>query len=972
MENEELFKRNQDLLKENQSLKQENSKLRKELRIYQTKYFKKFNDFPLHTNNENDVIYPKSLNSSSDKINTNSEIQRRIEIFMKLFRGREDVYAKRWESSKKGTTGYSPVCSNEWVPGVCQKPKTKCSHCNNKDYVPLNVKIIENHLRGNIVVGIYPMLSDETCYFLAIDFDGKNWQKDTSVIRDVCTEFNIPQAFERSRSGNGAHAWFFFNTPIPVITARKFGSALLTYTMSKRYEITFDSYDRLFPNQDTMPKGGFGNLIALPLQKTARLKDNSIFIDTNFKPYEDQWNFLSGIQVINTEKVDEFIAKLCSGNELGTLKREENDNSKPWKREQTIQTKGDVPKKVCIVKAGMIFIPKKNFSPKALNTLKRLAAFKNPEYYKAQAMRMPTFNKPRIISCSEDFDKYLSLPRGCESDISDLLHAYKTKIKWKDERFVGKKIVVEFNGTLRNEQQDAVNELLKYENGVLSATTAFGKTVVAAYCISKQKVNTLILVHRQQLLSQWLERLTEFLRIDEVLPELEEKRGRKRKQNIIGHMSAGKNKLHGIIDVAIMQSLYSNGEVKEFIKQYGMIIVDECHHIPAFSFEQILKQSTAKYIYGLTATPARKDGHHPIIFMHCGSIRYTVDAKKQAEKRPFDHYVIPRFTGFRITTEKDQGKPTIQEIYAGLIQDEMRNQHIVDDIVKKYTEGKNCLLLTERTAHVEILTKKLLEKIPDVISLTGGMGVKKTRETLNRITTLSQDKQLIIVATGKFIGEGFDEPRLDTLFLAMPISWKGTLNQYAGRLHRLYKTKKEVQIFDYVDIHVKMLENMYNKRLRGYALIGYKSKADSITEEPTDIIFNKQNFYPVYTTDIEQAQKEIIIISPFVTIKRVNQIMNHFKEAIARQVLITILTRPLEFYSENRKSRLGQIFTTLKNMGITILCKSFIHQKFAIIDQRVVWYGSINLLSFGFSEESIMRLYSSSIAIELLNSVDLD
>jgi superfamily II DNA or RNA helicase len=970
MDNNELIKRHQELLHENQSLKQENSRLKEELRIYQTKFSRRLNNFPLDTNNENNVIYDKNIISSTEKINKSSEIQRRIEIFMKLFRGRDDVYAKRWENRKKGTSGYSPVCSNEWVPGVCQKPKAKCRQCNNKAYIPLDEKIIENHLRGNIVVGIYPMLSDETCYFLAIDFDGKNWQKDATAIRDVCTEFNIPQAFERSRSGNGTHAWFFFNNPIPAITARKFGSALLTYAMSKRYEIAFDSYDRLFPNQDTMPKGGFGNLIALPLQKAARSKNNSVFIDADFKPYEDQWNFLSGIQVINTEKVDEFITELCPGNELGTLKREENDIQKPWRKEKTILTRIDLPKKICMIKAGMIYIPKKDFSPKALNSLKRMAAFKNPEYYKAQAMRMPTFKKPRIISCSEDFENYLSLPRGCESDIYDLLKANKTKINWQDERFVGKKITVEFNGILRNEQQNAVNELLKYENGVLSATTAFGKTVIAAYCISKQKVNTLILVHRQQLLSQWLERLSEFLRIDEVLPELEKKRGRKRKQNIIGHMAAGNNKLNGIIDVAIMQSLYSDGEVKECVKQYGMIIVDECHHIPAFSFEQIVKRSTAKFIYGLTATPARKDGQHPIIFMHCGSIRYTVDAKKQADKRPFDHFVIPRFTGFRVTTDKDQDKPTIQEIYASLIQDEMRNQHIVDDVIKKFTEGKNCILLTERTAHVEILTKKLSEKIPDVISLTGGMGIKKTREILNKITTLSYDKQLTIVATGKFVGEGFDEPRLDTLFLAMPISWKGTLNQYAGRLHRLYETKKEVQIFDYVDIHVKMLENMYNKRLRGYALIGYKAKADSITDEPTDIIFDKQNFFPVYTNDIQHAQKEIVIVSPFATIKRVNQIMHYLNEGISKQVSITILTRPLEFYSEKRRLGLDQIFTILRNIGIIIQYKSNIHQKFAIIDQRIVWYGSINLLSFGYSEESIMRLYSSSIAIELLNSID--
>ena len=901
------------------------------------------------------------FNNLSDKKN-------KIILFMSLFKGREDVYAKRWEN-RKGASGYSPVCLNEWKP-ICVKPKIKCSKCTHKLYNHLNENTVEEHLRGKFVIGIYPMLPDETCHFLVIDFDDEGWVKDVSAIRDVCREFEIPVAVERSRSGNGAHVWFFFEDRVLAALARKFGTSLLTYSMSKRYEITFKSYDRFFPNQDTMPKGGFGNLIALPLQRVARQKGNSVFIDENFEPYPDQWEFLAGIQRLSEANLASLITRRCVRNELGTLRKEDVDVDKPWVTTPIKLLKEDFPNKVEIVKSGMHYICKTGFSPKALNVLKRLAAFRNPDFYKSQAMRMPTYNKPRVISCSDDLENYLCLPRGCEGDIRNILSEYNVGVNWIDETNHGKAIDVEFNGVLRGEQRSAVDELIRYEDGVLSATTAFGKTVVGASLIAERKVNTLILVHRQQLLSQWMDRLSEFLIINEQLPEQPKKRGRKRKQSLIGQLGAGKDRLSGVIDVAIMQSLNTAGEVKECIKKYGMIIVDECHHIPAFSFEQILKKSNARYVYGLTATPERQDGHHPIIFLHCGPIRFKVDAKKQAEKRPFDHYVIPRFSYFRIPTDKNEKELSIQEIYSELIEDEMRNQLIVDDVVSCYENGRNSLILTERTAHVKILIEKLSERIPDVIALVGGMGNKVTKITFEKITSTPLNKPLTLVATGRFVGEGFDEPRLDTLFLAMPVSWKGTLQQYAGRLHRLCENKNEKQIYDYVDIQIRMLEKMYGKRLRGYASIGYKAKGEIVTDEPMDIIFDKHSFFPVYTNDIGNAAREVLIVSPFVTNRRVPQMMQYFHTILKNQVKVTVMTRPAEDFKDSKRSSLEQIFNTLKEVGINVLFKSNIHQKFAIIDRKIVWYGSINLLSFGMAEESIMRLISGNIAHELIKSIE--
>ena len=904
------------------------------------------------------------------RISRYSQNHEKIALFMSLFKGRNEVYAKKWQN-KKRFSGYSPVCLNEWSPGVCNKPKVKCIKCGNQSYEPLNESVMEKHLRGGAVIGVYPMNLDETCHFLAIDFDKRGWKKDISVIRNTCSQFAIPVAIERSQSGDGCHAWFFFEQKIPAVSARKFGTSLLTHSMGNRHEISFKSYDRLFPNQDTIPKGGFGNLIALPLQKSARDNDNSVFIDENFKPYPDQWQFLSGIPKLNEKNMMSFITKLTRGNDLGMLKNETSE-SKPWVKQSIDLKKHDFPKTAKIVTSGMLYIEKKGLSQMALNTLKRFAAFKNPEFYKAQAMRLSTFGKPRVISCSDDYEKYLALPRGCEDDINSLLNEQNITLIQEDDTNPGKTINVEFSGILRDEQQSALDALSAHKNGVLSAATAFGKTVIGAKLISLKKVNTLVLVHRQQLLSQWRERLEQFLIINESLPKLPQKRGRKREQNLIGHMAAGKDRLSSIIDVAIMQSMNVEGVVKESVKNYGMIIIDECHHVPAITFEQILKNAPAKYIYGLTATPARPDGHHPIIFFYCGPVRFSVDPKEQAEKRPFDHYLVPRFTSFKTLPDEDEKELSLQEIKTNLISDEIRNQLIIDDALECHKKGRKILILTGRVAHVEELGEKLKNKIPNVICLTGGMGVKKTAQVMENIDAIADTDPFVLIATGSYIGEGFDEPRLDTLFLAMPIAWKGTLHQYAGRLHRLCNNKKDVQIYDYVDLHVKMLEKMYGKRLKGYASIGYKAKAARFPDAPTNIIFTKDSFFPVYIQDITVASKHLLIVSPFVTKKRMLQMMEYFSEIIKKQVKITIITRPANEFKKDRRTVLENLFSMIDTAGVNLIFKSNIHQKFAIIDKKITWYGSINLLSFGYSEESIMRLESSSIANELIQSIDME
>ncbi len=965
-----LSEKCQVLLNENSKLKEEIRALKARLVIAEARYS---GDEISGNKSEFEIIAPQAARVSLPGMSKNADEEEKIRLFMSLFKGRDDVYAKRWENKKKETSGYSPSCLNEWKPGLCVKPQGTCTSCVNKAYANLDGKVIDDHLRGKIVAGIYPMHPDETCWFLAIDFDDGEWKKDISALREVCAEFDIPVSIERSRSGNGSHAWLFFEGPIPASLARKFGTSLLTHTMQNRHEITFKSYDRFFPSQDTMPKGGLGNLIALPLQKEARKDKNSEFIDRNFEPYPDQWAFLGTIRTLTEDDVITLNLKLGQGNELGVLKRDEGETQKPWETTKVKLLKTDFPREIEVVKSNMLFVPKAGISQRALDQLKRLAAFKNPEFYKNQAMRMPTYNKPRIICCAEDTAEYLCLPRGCEQDLRTVFSGQGMDVNCLDKTNRGKKIDVEFTGNLRDDQPQAVDRLLEHDIGVLSGTTAFGKTVVAIKLIAERKVNTLIIVDKASLITQWKNKLTEFLAINESLPVSDsdmKKRGRKKARSAIGQLGQGKNSLGGIIDIALMQSLNRKNEVRECVKDYGMIIIDECHHVAAVSFDEILKAAKAKYVYGLTATPFRKDGHHPIIFMQCGPVRYRDDAKKQAEKRPFDHFVIPRFTALRVPLDKDEKDLSIQENYSLMVVNEVRNQMIIDDVVKSHESGRNCLVLTERTNHLELLAEKLRERISEVMTLRGGRGTREITEIFKCISDTPADKQLTLVATGRYIGEGFDEPRLDTLFLTMPISWKGTLQQYAGRLHRLFEEKREVQIYDYVDIHINMLEKMYHKRLNGYASIGYMAKAGAVEMNSIDVIFDKSNFLPVYSNDILAAEREILIVSPFVTKRRTVQMMQQLEIALRNKVRVTVVTRPTGDFGEKRPAALQGTLDMLQHAGMNVVFRSNIHQKFALIDQKIVWYGSINLLSFGSAEESIMRLESPNIAGELLKSME--
>lgn len=744
-------------------------------------------------------------------INDEAPLADRVRLLRSLFRGREDVFARLWWSKKSHRIGYSPVCSHRWDPVLCSAPSVKCGECANRDFTPISDRAIQHHLEGRQTIGIYPLLQDDTCHLLAVDFDKQSWMEDAAAFLGTCRRMGVPAALERSRSGNGAHVWVFFSEAVPASAARKLGSYLLTETMSRRHQLGMDSYDRLFPNQDTLPKRGFGNLIALPLQKEPAEKGNSLFLNDNLEPHADQWSFLATVVRLDPSSLEELVrTAIREGQVVGVRISPHGEEDEPWAvaPRQTLgpPMAGCLPSKVTVVMGNLLFVEKEGLPSSLLNQVKRLAAFQNPEFYKRQSLRLSTALTPRVICCAEEFPRHLGIPRGCLDQLQALLQTLGIELELRDERFQGTKIEAAFCGKLTPTQEAATAELTNHDDGVLVAPSGSGKTVVGISMVAARGTNTLVVVHRGPLLEQWRVQLANFLAADPAK---------------IGQIGGGKDKRSGFVDVAMLQSLVRKGSVKDFVADYGHVIVDECHHLPAVTFEHVLRRVKARYVLGLTATPYRRDGQQPIILMQCGPVRHVISQKDRGDQASLRHLLLVRETGFELPAGEHE--PSIHDIYAALADDEARNQLILDDLLQAIEEGRSPILLTERRAHLEFFAKRLDGAVPNVVVLRGGMGSRQRRELAEQMSGISDGANRVLLATGRYIGEGFDDARLDTLFLAMPVSWKGTLVQYAGRLHRLHSGKAEVRIYDYVDRGNPTLLRMFNKRLRGYRAMGYEA-----------------------------------------------------------------------------------------------------------------------------------------------------
>jgi superfamily II DNA or RNA helicase len=741
--------------------------------------------------------------------------QDKVAIFRHLFRGRTDVYPIRWESRTSGKSGYSPACANEWRAGVCDKPRIKCGDCGNRLLVPLIDSVIYDHLSGEHTVGVYPLLEDDCCYFLAVDFDDEQWKDDARAFMKSCDELGVPCALEISRSGQGAHAWVFFESRVSARDARRLGTALISHTCARTRQLKLASYDRLFPNQDSMPKGGFGNLIALPLQKRPRESGRSVFVNADLQPYADQWAFLAAIEPMAVRDIEPTVLRATGkAHPLDVTFIDEEDLATPWKSGSVVSNKlaEPLPKSLSVTLSNLIYFEKAQLSQALANRLIRLAAFQNPEFYKAQAMRMSVWDKPRVIGNAENFPQHIALPRGCLDAVQALLKDNGIAWDLRDERFAGEPLEVGFVGQLRLDQEAAVTQMLQDDAGVLCAPTAFGKTVTAAALIAQRGVNTLVLVHRTELLKQWQERLQVFLGVA---------------KNMVGTIGAGKAKPTGQIDIAVMQSVSRQGEVNPLVENYGHVIIDECHHIGAASFDAILKKTKAKYVLGLTATPIRRDGQQPIIFMQCGPIRHTAARSANA---PHDLEVTPVSRHGRIDLGTDAG---IQDVFRHLANDTLRTQAIVAEIKTAFESGRKVLVLTERTEHLDAIGAVLDGQVSAHFVLHGRLSKKQRSVLIEELNALPPDSPRILLATGKLVGEGFDHPPLDTLVLAMPVSWKGTLQQYAGRLHREHASKTDVRIIDFVDTGHPALLRMWDKRQRGYRAMGYRMAAELEQSAPS-------------------------------------------------------------------------------------------------------------------------------------------
>jgi superfamily II DNA or RNA helicase len=762
---------------------------------------------------------------TAPSVTRNSPTKEKVALFRRLFVGRSDVFPVRWENRKTGRSGYAPACANEWVKGLCDKPQVKCGECPHQAFIPVSDEIIERHLRGNdqprssaggdFVIGVYPLLPDETCWFLAADFDKESWATDASAMIDTCQAKGVPAALERSRSGNGGHVWIFFDEPISARTARQLGAAIVTDTMERHPDIGFASYDRFFPSQDTMPIGGFGNLIALPLQRRARERGNSVFIDKDLLPYDDQWAFLARLPRLSADAVSLIVADAEARGRVLAVRMpvDDEESAEPWRlppsrRRRPAPVGAPLPDTVRVVVADQLYIDRTHLPSAITARLIRLAAFQNPEFYRAQSMRMSTFGKPRIISCAELHERHVGLPRGCLQEAIELLEVHNAKVLVDDQRATGAPLPagLRFQGVLRDPQARAFDAMAPHDCGVLAATTAFGKTVVAAALIAHRARNALVLVHRRELLAQWVERLRTFLDID-------------RQQ--LGIIGGGRRTPTGVIDVALIQSLVRGGEVSDIVADYGHLVVDECHHLSAASFELVARRSKARFVLGLSATVARKDGHHPIIFMQCGPVRHRVDARAQATERGISHRARVRPTLFELPPLLAAAeRPSISAVYAALAQDEARNDIIFDDVLSALEAKRSPVVLTERRDHLEYLKERFSRFVRNLVVLRGRMSAAERKASEDALR-VPNDQERLILATGRYIGEGFDDQRLDTLFLTMPISWKGTLAQYVGRLHRQHDGKTDVLVVDYVDEKVPILARMAAKRRSGYRALGY-------------------------------------------------------------------------------------------------------------------------------------------------------
>lgn len=905
------------------------------------------------------------------------------DFFMMFCRGRKDLYDLRYTNPKTGKNGYYTQCFNRWDRGchIQKKDGVRCKDCELRAYKPVTLPLIKAHMNGtdpngNDVVAIYPMLENNLCQLLVFDFDNHakgaeqedyantddRWKEEINALRRICKNLDVDAVVERSRSGRGAHLWIFFKEMIPARLARKFGFSLLEKGAESVNLKSFKYYDRMIPTQDALPEGGLGNVIALPLQGMALKFGNSAFVDENWNAYEDQLKVLAGTRRLTRQEIEDYLSLWYSTG----FTSEDNGTDAPWDKNSEIEA-GGVKGVVRIVLADRIYIDSSGMSNKTKRQLRRMATFSNKQYFQNQAMDMPNYDESRFIYLGSDEGKYIVLPRGLREDIQKKFDNAGIRYKIEDKRTQGRELNISFKGELRESQIPAAETMLENETGILHAATAFGKTVVCCDMIARRGISTLILVDRADLMNQWIKRLDEFLDIDEELPEYQTKTGRTRKRkSLIGNLQGAHDTLTGIVDVAMIRSLKKKDGFHPMLKEYAQVYFDECHHAASESAIEVLQEINAKYVYGVTATPKRGDGKEKINEFLLGPIRYRFTAKDRAEEQNIDHLVYPRFT--RTVKPHHLSKtPYGNDAYELIRNNDVRDEQIIRDVADCVQAGRTPVVLTKYVDHANKLSERLKKYADRLILLTGANGTKVRRAQVKELNEVDDSDSLILVGTGSLLGEGFDFPRLDTLFMATPVSGENVVEQYVGRLNRDYDGKENVIVYDYVDSHIPKFDKMYAARLKAYKKIGYELCVNMDGEkQKANAIYDIENYAETYWKDLEEANSAVVVSSPRLNNQKVDRIINMLGKRRELGVKVTIVTWHPDAYKYGKDDVRMELMERLRKAGFEIRLVEESCEHYAVIDNEIVWYGSVNLLSKEDAEDNLMRVCSKDIAAELL------
>lgn len=949
-------------------LEKENDRLKQLLKLSDISYQDKNFDYE---DDDYDI-------NQADRIKEEVITEKIARAFYNYFYGRKDVYAKR---GSKG--GYFPQCYNRWNE-ICPKYrgiKMRCGECKNNKYVGLTLNAIINHLNGykedcSDVIGLYPLLEDNKCRFIVFDFDNhekmledakednieiQNLKEEVGVLRQICLDNGFNPLVERSRSGNGAHLWIFFEKPIDASLARQFAFMLLDKGLTKYNIKTFQYYDRIYPSQDKTDK--LGNLIALPLQGRAKKEGNSVFVDENWNAYYNQFETLFSTRRISEEEVKNFIinSQVEESNGTGVVFNLNKVRKKPWEKEDKFNRE-DVIEEVHIVNSNGLYIDSYNLMPRIQNQIRSMAAFSNPVYYKNLRLGFSNYNNSSSVYLGLDIDGYIRIPRGLKEELIKKLEESDIKYQIEEKRVIGRPIKVSFNGELKEEQKDAINDLLEYDNGVLNATTAFGKTVVSAYMIAKRKLSTLIVVNNTNLLSQWKDALNNFLVIDEQLPTYSTKTGRiKKRDEYIGILKGGKNTLSGIIDIVMDSSLVNCDDLSEVLDKYGMVIYDECHHASTSTDIKILENVKSKYVYGLTANLKRSDRLEKIVLMLLGPIRHKYSAMQRAIKQGIQHSVIHRFTNV-IDIDKDL---SINDLYNLVSESDTRNDMIIKDVVECVNNSRTPLVLTRFKKHAEYLYEKLKDKADEVEIIYGNNTLKENTIIRNKLKSIDKSKSIILIATSKIISEGFDFPRLDTLFITMPFSTDSALlEQSLGRINRDYEGKDEVIVYDYVDSHINVFNKMYYKRLNVYKKSAYVVQSNLSKKQDVGSIYSNEDYVEVYEEDLVEANKSIIVSCGYLYLLKVNRFIEIVKDRLEAGVKVIVIVSSNNLFVDDLSNI--ESISCLKKEGIKVIEKEDNFENYVIIDSDIVWYGNTNVLGKGDIYSSIMRIKDKGIGEEIV------